>query len=346
MVSSNPLISRAERSALRLRSSHSLLTPLRTKHILDKAQTKRRRNNLLATFLILFLIGCTPASPTGTAVPPAQATPTLEVSTPTSVPDYVSQVRNAQYQLGLPDSLRIVQLVDGKAEAGSPTAADYVAVAMMDHIARGDLNGDGAEEIAVTVAENYGGTGVFVFVVVYSVVNNELVFQTSTLVDDRPAINVLSIANGEVFLDAITHASEDPFCCPTLRNERHYRLINNQLQLVDYVTFTPDGRARTIAIESPVNGTEVLNSVQIKGSVAIAPFENNLTYRIYDVGGVELSVGAVAVTAADLGAPGTFDTAINLGGLLSGSVIRIEIQDISAADGSLFAMDSVELVVK
>jgi hypothetical protein len=54
----------------------------------------------------------------------------------------------------------------------------------------------------------------------------------------------------------------------------------------------------------------------------------------------------VAVIAPDLGAPGTFDTTINIGGLLSGSVIRIEIQDISAADGSLLAMDSVELVVK
>jgi hypothetical protein len=80
--------------------------------------------------------------------------------------------------------------------------------------------------------------------------------------------------------------------------------------------------------------------------VAIAPFENTLTYRIYDVGGVELAVGAIAVTAADLGAPGAFDEVISLGNILSGAAIRIEIQDISAADGSLLAMDSVELVVK
>jgi hypothetical protein len=315
---------------------------------LERAQTKRRGRNLLAGFLIplLFLIGCTPASPTATSAPPPSATPTLEVATPTSAPDYVSQIRNAQYQLGLPNSLRVIQLVDGEFKTSDPTSADYVSVAMMDHISRGDLNGDGVDEIAVAIAENYGGTGNFVFIAVYSIVNGELVFQTSTLVDDRPAINMLAMANGEVFLDAITHGAEDPFCCPTLRNERHYRLIDNQLQLSDYVTFTPDGRARTITIESPLDGTEVFGSVQIKGSVAIAPFENNLAYRIYDVGGVELSAGAVAVTAPDLGAPGTFDTVINLGGLLSGSTIRIEIQDVSAADGSLFAMDSIELVVK
>ena len=329
MVSRNSVMWRTERSERSLRT-----------------QAKRRRSNLLAAPLLflLFLIGCAPASPAGTVAPPPEATPTLEPPTP--APDYVAQVHNAQYQLGLSDSLRVVQLTDGNYDTGAPGSAEYGSVTMLDFIARGDLNNDGADDIAVAVAENYGGTGVFVFVAVYAEVNEQLVFQTSTLVDDRPAINALSIENGEVFLDAITHDSDDPFCCPTLRNERRYRLINNQLQMTDYVTFTPDARARTITIESPTNGTEVFSTVRIKGNVAIAPFENNLAYRIYDVGGVELSAGAVAVTAADLGAPGTFDTIINLGGLLSGSVIRIEIQDVSAADGSLLAMDSVELVVK
>jgi hypothetical protein len=116
--------------------------------------------------------------------------------------------------------------------------------------------------------------------------------------------------------------------------------------MTDYVTFTPDDRPRTITIESPVSGSEVFNSVLVKGSVNIAPFENSLAYRIYDIGGVELSAGAIAVSAPDLGAPGTFNAMIPLGKILSGAVIRIEIQDINAADGSLFAMDSVELVVK
>ncbi len=78
----------------------------------------------------------------------------------------------------------------------------------------------------------------------------------------------------------------------------------------------------------------------------IAPFENTLTYKIYDGGGVELSVGAVPVTAVDLGAPGTFDTTITLGNLFSGTVVRLEVQDISVEDGSLLSMDLVELVVK
>jgi hypothetical protein len=52
------------------------------------------------------------------------------------------------------------------------------------------------------------------------------------------------------------------------------------------------------------------------------------------------------VTAATPGTPGTFDALIPLGNILSGAHIKIEVQDLSAADGSLLAMDSVELVVK
>jgi hypothetical protein len=165
-------------------------------------------------------------------------------------------------------------------------------------------------------------------------------------VDDRPQVNELSIDKDGIFFDAVVHGPDEPMCCPALHTARHYRLIDNQLDMIDYVTFTQDDRPRTITIEAPVDGTDVFKSVEIKGSVAIAPFENTLVYRILDVGGVELAIGSITVSAPDLGAPGTFDETILLGNVLSGAVIRIELQDLSAKDGSLLAMDSVELVVK
>jgi hypothetical protein len=298
----------------------------------------------LILFFICFLIGCSPASPAGTVAPAPEAT--LPPDTPTPAPDHVEQIRNAQYQLGFSDQIDVVQLSDGVYQSGTAGGVDYVEVRVSDFVALGDLNNDGASETAAIISENYGGTGVFTFLALYNNQNAQPVFLTSVFIDDRPAIDGLGIENGEVFLSATTHDADDPFCCPTLRTERHYRLLNNQLEMTDYVTFTPDGRPRTIAIESPVNGGEVFSSVQVRGTVAIAPFENTLTYRIYDVGGVELAVGAIAVTAADLGAPGVFAEVILLGNILSGAAIRIEVQDISAADGSLLAMDSVELVVK
>ncbi|MEW6287000.1 MAG: Gmad2 immunoglobulin-like domain-containing protein [Chloroflexota bacterium] len=293
----------------------------------------------------LILTSCrTFASPAPT--PDSASEPTSLPVTVTPAPDYVTRLRNAEYQLGLSDGLRVVQLSDGVFSQGEAGGVDFTSVTMTDFIARGDLNGDGVDEYAAMVAENYGGTGTFVFLAVFIEAGEKFKFQTSVLVDDRPLVNELSISGGEIFLDATIHAANDPMCCPTLRTERHYRLTHNYLRMSDYVTFTPDGRPRTITIDFPANRAEVFRSIPLKGSVAIAPFENNLVYRIYDLGGVELAIGSITVTAADPGAPGTFDQTISLGNILSGAVIRLEVQDVNAEDGSLFAMDSVELVVK
>jgi len=334
MVSPNSLNLRAERSE-----------PAR------RAQTKRgHQSNLLLLFLI-FLYGCSSASrsasPTPVAVAESTLTPTPSpTQTQTAVPGFVLKIRNAGYQLGLTDALRVVQLTDGKFEQGAPGDNDFASIFVTDFIARGDLDGDEVNEVAALVAENYGGTGVFVFLAVYADVAGTPVFQTSILVDDRPQLNAISIEDNEIFLDTTTHGFEDPLCCPTLKTTRHYRLADGQLDMTDYTTFTPDGKPRTITISSPTPGTEVYRSIQIKGSVAIAPFENNLVYRIYDLGSVELAAGAISVSAPNPGAPGTFDAIIPLGNILSRAVIRLEVQDLNAADGSLFAMDSVELVVK
>lgn len=294
--------------------------------------------------LAILLSGCAPASASPVPATPTQTIPPTETAAP--LPDAMTQIHNATYQLGATDAPRTIQFVDGAFQQGSPGDADFADVRIGELFASGDLNGDGVNETVVTVSENYGGSGVFVFLALYVEQGGVMAHLTSAFLDDRPVINQLSIRDRHLFLDSITHRTEDPFCCPTLHNQRHYRLIAGQLKMVDYVTFTPAGNPRTILLESPTNGMEVFSSVQLKGSVAIAPFENNLAYRIYDIGGVELSAGPLAVNAADLGGPGTFDAMINLGNLLSDTTIRIEVQDISAADGSLLAMDSVELVVK
>lgn len=315
-------------------------------------------NPSIRLFLILTLaaLACglpnpMPASPTSsdqTQNAPALVTETSQTpQAPTPASDYIAQMRNAQYQLGTPDSLQVVQLTDGKFEQGTPGSADFISVHTTDFVASGDLDADAVNEVAALISENYGGTGVFVFLAVYANVNGVLAFQTSSIVDDRPQLNALSIENSEIFLDATIHGFEEPMCCPTLRTTRHYRLAEGgQLDMTDYTTFTPDERPRTITIESPANGSDVFSSVQVKGSVAVAPFENNLTYSIQDVGGIELARGAISVSAADAGASGTFEAVISLGKILSGAVIKLEVQDVSAADGSLLAMDSVELVVK
>jgi hypothetical protein len=176
--------------------------------------------------------------------------------------------------------------------------------------------------------------------------NDEAVFLTSIFLDDRPIIKDLGVEDGEIFVSVIVHKQDDPMCCPTLATTRRYRLNDLNLILTSYSTETPAGETRAIMIEAPVEGAQVSGIMRLKGNITIAPFENNLVYRIYDLGGVELSAGPVNVEAPSLGARGTFEKAIDLGNILTNTTIRIEVQDINEADGLLFAMDSVFLKVR
>jgi hypothetical protein len=123
-------------------------------------------------------------------------------------------------------------------------------------------------------------------------------------------------------------------------------LVNNKLRITNYATATSDGAKRTIEIMSPADKTEVTEFVQVNGAVSIAPFENNLSYAIHDEAGNQLATGPVTVTAPDLGAPGTFSELIPLAGIPANTTVYLDIQDLSAADGSILALDAVKLIVK
>jgi hypothetical protein len=309
---------------------------------------------ILVVALTLFLGACTMFQKRPADQPtPVPATATLEIPTPvvpTPLPDAPGispeQVRNSEYQLGFLDQVRMVQLADGQYQDGEPGSVDYISVNVTDFIARGDLNGDGENEAVAIIAENYGGSGTFVFLAVYQYLNEKAVFLTSIFLDDRPIINHLGVEDGEIFVDAIVHERDDPMCCPTLATKRSYFLNGVNLILTSYSTETPTGESRAITIKAPVDDAQVSGIIRLFGDVTIAPFENNLVYRVYDLGGVELSAGPVNVETPDLGAPGTFEKAVDLGSIITNTTIRIQVEDRNAADGSLFAMDSVVLQVR
>lgn len=116
--------------------------------------------------------------------------------------------------------------------------------------------------------------------------------------------------------------------------------------MVHYTTNTPDGQIREIKITTPVDGMEVSGSIQVSGTITVAPFENNLSYTIYDEADNQYLAGPLSVTAPDLGAPGSFTETFTLEGIPAGTTVYLEIQDVSAADGSWLAMDAVKILVK
>jgi hypothetical protein len=104
---------------------------------------------------------------------------------------------------------------------------------------------------------------------------------------------------------------------------------------------------RTITLEFPTNGGVVVSPVNVRGRVTIAPFENTLRGRVYDASGRVVGQGPINVTPTtpgNLGGPGTFSGQIpfTIGATGPG---RVEIADISAADGSVLASASANVTL-
>ncbi|HPD63343.1 MAG TPA: Gmad2 immunoglobulin-like domain-containing protein, partial [Anaerolineaceae bacterium] len=100
-----------------------------------------------------------------------------------------------------------------------------------------------------------------------------------------------------------------------------------------------------ITIDSPRDGDTISGSVRLIGSMPIGPFENTLLLRITDLSGGELLHEGFMVQTEDLGAPATFDNTVLIPGIAPGTRILLTLSELSMADGSPIALDSVLLVV-
>lgn len=299
-------------------------------------------------FFILLLLtsGCVPLSagtppstliPTQTPPPTETPVPTATVPEPTSTPSIppltADQLKNATYTL--PVYEQTITLQDGTFLSGEgPT---QISVRLQDSMAFGDMDGDGVEDAAVLLAENGGGTGVFVSLIVMLNRDGQPVQSGAALVDDRPQILSLRFENGLITVDAVIHGTNDPGCCPNFSVSETYIWQAEALTLVHFTSQTPDGSPRIIEITS--SSDPAAQPYPITGTVTIAPFENTLVYKLIDSEGNVVTEGPIQVNAQEMGGPGTFDTTVDLPDF-SGRY-RLVVQDLSAADGSILAMDSI-----
>ncbi len=308
---------------------------------------------LFSVLLTFTLAACNVPSVSETNTP--QPAPVTETPAPaaTSIPTLtLEQLKNAAITINgnSPDaSPRIIQLANGKYEPTTDRAsADYVSINMGEQVAYGDLNDDGVEDAAIIIGENYGGTGTFVSVVALLNQNGQPIFAASSIVDDRPIINALSIENGEILLNATTHGPNDPGCCPAQPVSQTLRLWGGKLVATRHTSKTPNGSERIISIHSPAQDSVSSGTFTIDGSVTIAPFENSLAYRIFVEGVAEPIVqSAFMVSATEMGGPGTFSLPLDLTEpSLKGKKIRIEINEQSMADGSSLTIASLFVIIQ
>jgi hypothetical protein len=314
---------------------------------------KHSRVFILITVLFLASLACnlpiglTPTAGLPAGETPAEAPPTPHLEStsapaPTVSPLTVEMLKNGTYVL--PESKETVTLVNGTYDRAESNE-NILHVELRDPIAFGDLNSDGAEDAAFVLSENMGGTGFFMSVVVILNQGGMPVQSASRFLDDRAQLNSVVIINGRIAVDAVIHGFNDPMCCPNFPVVETFRLTGGALILTRFTSRTPGGDERAITITGPADGTSVSGSAQLTGTVTISPFENNLAYKILNPAGVELLTGSFLVNSGGMGTPGTFNVSISLAGIPSGTTVRIEVSDLSAADGSLLAMDSVGLQV-
>lgn len=129
--------------------------------------------------------------------------------------DFQFQLENGSYYFPMPDEEKNsepwrIQLVQKK-------------------VSFGDLNQDGLDDAAFLLHSWTGGTGQFFDLGVSLNQNGYPQHITSIHLGDRISVNRISIKKGQILVDMITHADEDPLCCPTLHKEVRYTLSGDDL---------------------------------------------------------------------------------------------------------------------
>ncbi|HWT78119.1 MAG TPA: Gmad2 immunoglobulin-like domain-containing protein, partial [Candidatus Methylomirabilis sp.] len=132
--------------------------------------------------------------------------------------------------------------------------------------------------------------------------------------------------------------------CPSQPVKEWFRLTQGGLFLDELVSQAANGVKRSIQIDKPAAGDQVGSTIQLTGSETVAPFENNLVYRVYDETNQQLGEGSITAKSEGTGGPVTFDAAVNLPTIPPGKEFWVSVMDLSAKDGSTLAQASVRLV--
>ena len=110
-----------------------------------------------------------------------------------------------------------------------PDSATELVVLLSNKMAFGDLNGDAAEDAAVILITDLGGSGTFYHLGVVINQNGSPKHVASQLLGDRVKVESLSIRSGTIAVEMTTHGPYDPLCCPTLHVTWNYVLQEGRL---------------------------------------------------------------------------------------------------------------------
>lgn len=103
------------------------------------------------------------------------------------------------------------------------------SVGLTEHIAHGDMDGDGDPDVAAVLVSSGGGTGVFSELAVFVNEGGRPVHAATAQLGDRVRVDGIRVDSTRIQVDLLSHAEEDPACCPTLQGIREFRFGDGQL---------------------------------------------------------------------------------------------------------------------
>ena len=182
--------------------------------------------------IIVGLIGQGPGD--GACCPTQEQTHAFQLAGDTLelVPLTLRQLKNAEYHSEFPSGGK-AQLTDGAFfEPYEPGSASGVRLTLSEHVAFGDLNGDGAADAVVILIADPGGSGTFRHVAAVFNEAGQPRHAASAFLGDRVRIASLEIEDGRIVVGIIGHGPDDPACCPTQKVTHVFQLVGDTLEEV------------------------------------------------------------------------------------------------------------------
>ena len=173
-----------------------------------------------------------------TEAPKAAAQP---VAALTAAPT-LEELKNATYS-GLADLPGSVTLKDGRweGEPFAPGAASRPSVTLAPGFrVTGDLDGDGADEAVVVLAQSSGGSGTFNSLAAVKRTAAGLQNVATTALGDRVAIRSARIDGGKLLVSVVRAGEKDAMCCPGELADLGWTLSGGRLSPL--ATAAPTGR--------------------------------------------------------------------------------------------------------
>jgi hypothetical protein len=184
---------------------------------------------VVATAFMITVAGCknetkqgaTDSAPTLVQAAPVSPSPrvlTKEASSPPTGAKglaklTVSKLANMTYRLVDGKWVTTVTLVGSKGQTNEDDGGEEFW--LEEHVAFGDLDGDGVDDAVVVLVSSGGGSGIFYKLVAVRQRNGIVETPAVKSLGDRIMINQINITNRIVAVDMITHGPHDPSCCPT-----------------------------------------------------------------------------------------------------------------------------------